>query len=189
MDRLNNANTLDILKFIIRHNKIKRDAFTIMITGRIGPTGKTWLCTELCKYGYKAMEMSPLFHSLQMKDDGVNHVVVDDSVDQVIVVLNEILPMYCGKSFKDITISNVTTEDSIYIFQTREEAEKALYKLERIAEDYGVVTRKDFNDITHMISLEEDHRYGWLDGTIRKARVRSHILGYFIEFPRATPIM
>lgn len=186
---MNRLNTLDILKYIIRHDKVKRDTFTILITGRAGPTGKTWLCTELCKYGYKAMEMSPRFRSLQLKDDGVNYVIVDDSVDQVIVVLNEILPMWCGKGFKDFTISNRNKEDSIYIFQTRGEAEKALNKLEMIAETYGCVTRKDFNDITHMISLEEDYRYGWIDGVIQKARVRSHILGYFIEFPIATPIM
>lgn len=182
-------NTLDILKYIIRHDKVKRDTFTILITGRVGPTGKTWLCTELCKYGYKAMEMSPRFYSLQVKDDGVNYVIVDDSVDQVIVVLNEILPMYCGKSFKDIKISDRNKEDSIYIFQTLRDAYEALYKLERIAETYAFVTRKDFNDITHMISLEEDHRYGWTDYTIHKAKVRSHALGYFIEFPKATPIM
>lgn len=186
MNRLNNANTLDILKYIIRHDKVKRDTFTIIITGRIGPTGKTWLCNELCKYGYKAMEMSPLFHSLQMKDDGVNYVIVDDSVDQVIVVLNEILPMYCGKGFK---FHAANPQDSIYIFQTLRDAYEALYKLERIAETYAFVTRKDFNDITHMISLEEDHRYGWTDYTIRKAKVRSHSLGYFIEFPKALPIM
>lgn len=140
------------------------------------------------------MEMSPLFHSLQMKDDGVNHVVVDDSVDQVIVVLNEILPMYCGRNFQNAdrnpnVIANVSTEDSIYIFQTRADAEKALYELIRSAEEYGIVTRKDFNEIIHMISLEEDYHRGWLPHTICKARVRSHILGYFIEFPRATPIM
>jgi hypothetical protein len=186
MDRLNNANTLDILKYIIRHDKVKRDTFTILITGRVGPTGKTWLCNELCKIGYKAMEMSPLFHSLRMKDDGVNHVVVDDSVDQVIVVLNEILPMYCGKGFK---FHAPNPEDSIYIFQTRADAENALCKLERIAEAYGCTTRKDFNDMINMISLEEDFRYGWVDGVIQKARVRSHSLGYFIEFPKATPIM
>lgn len=186
MNRLNNANTLDILKYIIRHDKVKRDTFTILITGRIGPTGKSWLCNELCKIGYKAMEMSPFFHSLQMRDDGVNHVVVDDSTNQVIVVLNEILPMYCAKGF---IFHAANPQDSIYIFQTRADAENALYKLKRIAEEYGVVTRKDFNDITHMISLEEDHRYGWIDGVIQKARVRSHILGYFIEFPKATPIM
>lgn len=186
MNRLNNANTLDILKFIIRHDKIQRDTYTVMITGRIGPTGKTWLCNELCKIGYKAVEMSPLFHSLQMKDDGVNHVVVDDAMDQVIVVLNEILPMYCCKGFK---FHATNPQDSIYIFQTRADAENALCKLERIAETYAFVTRKDFNDIIHMISLEEDHRYGWTDYTLRKARIRSHVFGYFIEFPRATPIM
>lgn len=33
MDRLNNANTLDILKFIVRHDKIRCDTSTIIITG------------------------------------------------------------------------------------------------------------------------------------------------------------
>jgi hypothetical protein len=40
-----------------------------------------------------------------------------------------------------------------------------------------------------MISLEEDHRRGWFADTIRKAKVRSHIFGYFIDFPKALIIV
>ena len=184
MNKINSVNTLDILKYIIRHNEINRDAFTIIITGRVGPTGKTWLCKELCNKGYRAMEMSPMVHSLMINNDGVNHVIVDEGVKQVIVVLNEILPMYWGKGFE---VSDFDPSGA-YTFKTRAEADAVLWEMVQTAEEYGVVTRADFKEILNFKIDKEDLKYGWLPDGISKARVVRMRLGYFIEFPRALPI-
>lgn len=185
MNKFNNVNTLEILKRILRDNRIGRETCTIIITGRSGPTGKTWLCNELVKNGYRAMEMSPLFHSLNLKDDGINHVVVDDSVDQVIVVLNEILPMYLNKGYGGLRFN----PDDVYMFETRAEAENVLFKMKQIAEQYGSVERADFKELIDMeIDARVDCGYGWVPSTIVKARVVRSRLGFFIEFPQALPI-
>ena len=183
MNKFNNVNTLEILKRILRDNKIRRETCTIIITGRVGPTGKTWLCNELIKKGYRAMEMSPLFHSLNLKDDGTNHVVVDDGMDQVIVVLNEILPMYSNASFRQTKPNH---DDILYIFDIYVEAEQALLAMKQIAAEYGVVTRADFKDLVDItVDASVDCRYGWYPSMINKARIKYGNGGFYIEFPLA----
>ena len=186
MNRLKtNANTLDILKYIMRHNKINRNDWTINITGRIGPTGKTWLCNELVKAGYKAKELSQFTMARLLSDDGMNHVIVDEDVKQVVVVLNEILPMYEDKWRK---VSDFNPDD-VYTFDIRREADHVLWVMVDIAEEYGVVTRADFKDLIGRKCDSDDYHYGWLPDAIRKARVLRTRDGWMIEFPKALPVV
>lgn len=186
MERLRgHVNTLDILKRIMRNDRIKRGTFTIIITGRIGPTGKTWLCQELCKCGYKAFELTSAARSLLFKDDdGMNHLVVDEGEKQVVVVLNEILTMYEDKWRK---VSDFDSKN-VYTFNSYRAASRALWCMVDIANQYGVVTRSDFKDLLDLTTNREDYHYGWLPNTIREARVLRIEHGYFIEFPKALPL-
>ena len=187
MKKINNVNPLDILKRIMRDDTIKRDTFVIIITGRVGPTGKTWLCKELRDKGYRAMEMSPLFHSLNLKDDGVNHVIIDDCTDQVIVVLNEILPMYN----KNPNPGQFTQEDWLEVkqYDIRAEAEEILRQMKQIAEWYGCATRADWMTLNNVDPKPVDRRWGWVESAVKRARIIPGPFGWFIEFPRAVPLL
>lgn len=178
------VNPLDILKWFIKRSDIDRNNYTIVITGRIGPTGKTWLCNELVKKGYRAMENSQLTMSKLLTDDGMNHVFVDNSAKLVTIVLNEILPMYEDKWRK------VSDFDSkyVYTFDTYREASHTLWDMVDIADQYGVVTRADFMELVHRDCSYLDRKYGWLPDHIRKAQVIGLEHGYFISFPKALPI-
>ena len=178
------VNTLAILKWIVNHDKIDRDNYTIIITGRVGPTGKTWLCNELTKLNYRAVENTQLTMSMMLKDDGHNHVFLDDKIKQVVIVLNEILPMYENKWRK---VSNFDPTD-VFTFKRQVEAYETLYDMIDIANEYGVVTRADFKDLVNLKSDLLDNKYGWLPDHIRKARVLRTRNGWFIEFPKALPI-
>lgn len=185
MNRLKtNANTLDILKYIMRHNKINRNDWTVIITGRIGPTGKTWLCNELCKKGYRATEDSQLTVARLLSDDGTNHVITNEDAKLVVIVLNEILPMYEDKWRKVSDFNPAYT----YTFDTYREANHVLWDMVDIADQYGVVTRADFMDLINRDHGSLDHRYGWLPLDIRKAQVIKLEHGYFISFPKSLPI-
>lgn len=181
MNKFNNVNTLEILKRILRDNRIRRETFTIIITGRVGPTGKTWLCNELKKKGYRAMEMSPLFHSLNLKDDGVNHVVVDDCMDQIIVVLNEILPMYLNKGFGNLRFD----PDDAYTFDTEAEAAAILRMMRHVVREYGFVTKADFKDMIGRPADRNEQKYGWDLSLILKTTIRPNTNGFYIDFPLA----
>lgn len=185
MNRLkDNANTLDILKYIMRHNKINRNDWTIIITGRIGPTGKTWLCNELCKKGYRATEDSQLTVARLLSDDGTNHVITNEDAKLVVIVLNEILPMYEDKWRK---VSDFDP-DEVYTFDIRREAEHVLWDMVDIAAEYGVVTRADFKNLIGRKCDSDDYHYGWFLDAIRKAQILRTRNGWFIEFPKALPI-
>jgi hypothetical protein len=168
----------------MRHNKIHRTDWTIVISGRVGPTGKTWLCNELVKAGYRATEHDQLTVARLLMDDGTNHVFVDERVNLVTVILNEVLPMYENKWCK---VSDFDPTD-VYTFDTRCEADHALWDMVDIADQYGVVTRADFMELVHRDCSYLDHKYGWLPDTIRKAQVIRLEHGYFINFPKALPI-
>lgn len=184
MRNIANMNPIDILKYIIRHNKVNRVTYSIIITGRVGPTGKTWLCNELVKLDYRAVESTEFTMAQLLKDDGINHVIVDEEAKHVTVVLNEILPMYEDKWRK---VSDFDSKN-VYTFDTYREANHILCDMIDIANEYGVVTRADFMDLLNRDCGYLDRHYGWLPNTIRKARVLKAEYGYFIEFPKALPI-
>ena len=178
------VNPLDILKWFIRRSDVDRNDYTIVITGRIGPTGKTWLCNELVKKGYKAMENSQLTMSKLLTDDGMNHVFVDNDAKLVTIVLNEILPMYEDKWRK---VSDFDP-DNVYTFDTRREAAHTLWDMIDAAEEYGFVTRADFMELVNRDCSYLDHKYGWRPDAIRKATIFRTRYGWKIELPKALPI-
>lgn len=64
--------------------------YTFIILGRGGPTGKTWLCNGLKKYGFKAFELSESTFDLIDYPDEKNHVIKNDIDRTIVVVLNKL---------------------------------------------------------------------------------------------------
>ena len=62
--------------------------YTYVILGRSGPTGKTWLRTQLVEAGYNAVELSEDIIWLVEYTDDKNHFIVNRMQKMVIVVLN-----------------------------------------------------------------------------------------------------
>lgn len=77
--------------------------FTILITGRPGPTGKTWLCDRLKENGYNAVEIT---ESLSVNKgvtcvyDTNNHYSIAMNEGVMVITLNSTLPSYCIDSDK-----------------------------------------------------------------------------------------
>lgn len=69
------------------------DIDTIIITGKNGPTGKTWLRYELNARGYNVVEITEAIYPLVNYSDDDNHVIVDESQHLCLIVLNHRLPM------------------------------------------------------------------------------------------------
>lgn len=85
-------------------------------------------------------------------------------------------------------MAELTDLTDIYMFKTEEEAQKILNEMIRLACWYGVVLESDFKDLIDREIYPEDYKYGWLEHTIKEARVVSTERGYFIEFPRSVPL-
>lgn len=71
-------------------------AFTYVIFGRTGPTGKTWLRNRLCNNGYTAGEFTEMLlecGAIFIYDDQ-NHYMLDELTKQVIIILNGSLIKY-----------------------------------------------------------------------------------------------
>lgn len=85
---------LDILRFAgSRGDK----SWTYIITGKTGPTGKTYIRDLLRRNGYNAVEISEdIFSLIEYKDDE-NHFLVNDGAKYAIIVRNKILPAYANK--------------------------------------------------------------------------------------------
>lgn len=83
--------------------------YTYIILGRPGPTGKTWLTTELKKAGYNAMELSEFVGELIRYDDDRNHIRFDPIDDVVIIVLNKPLERKAKKEITLILDDDVTS--------------------------------------------------------------------------------
>lgn len=83
-----NLTTLDILSELIRNYK----HHTIILTGRPGPTGKTWLYNHLKQTNFfkSVIEISDVLESHY--DDEQNHLI--ECEECVVVVLNKLLPGY-----------------------------------------------------------------------------------------------
>lgn len=84
-----------ILYEILREPYIKD--YTYIISGRPGPTGKTWLSYKLESNEYKVVEISEKMYNLVHYEDADNHCLVDDFRKAVIIVLNRTLPQYENK--------------------------------------------------------------------------------------------
>lgn len=82
-----------ILRYFLENDLFKKEhekePYTFIILGRGGPTGKTWLCTGLRKYGFMAFELSEsVFPFIDYNDNG-NHVIKDDIDKNIIIILNQ----------------------------------------------------------------------------------------------------
>lgn len=65
--------------------------YTIVITGKPGPTGKTSLCKTFNNAGFKAIELTEMLDMNNLVDfkDDKNHVLVDDGQKVILIVLNK----------------------------------------------------------------------------------------------------
>ena len=74
----------------IRMN-VSRDSwwqYTFIIMGKTGPTGKTRLCDNLNKAGFKAFEVSEHLTGMVEYPDNENHYLVDETHKTVTIILN-----------------------------------------------------------------------------------------------------
>lgn len=60
-----------------------------IITGKSGPTGKTFLYEQLKKNGYNAIEISEDMVGLVIYQDTENHYFVDHAKKKLVIVLNK----------------------------------------------------------------------------------------------------
>lgn len=87
---------LDILRFAKAKEKLGEN-WTYIITGKTGPTGKTYTWGLLRRHGYNATEISEDIFSLVEYKDDKNHFLVNDMGRYAIIVRNKILPAYADK--------------------------------------------------------------------------------------------
>jgi hypothetical protein len=87
-----NLNPSNILRYFTGNAVFQmvqeREPYTFIILGRGGPTGKTWLCNGLRKYGFMAFELSESILPLVDYKDNRNHVIRDGVGRSIIIVLN-----------------------------------------------------------------------------------------------------
>ena len=83
---------------ILRH--IMYDKFgdakerTYVIMGPAGPTGKTWLCTELNAHGFNAIELSEdIFQLVEYLHTEENYVIRKDWTKHTVIILNRRIDM------------------------------------------------------------------------------------------------
>lgn len=82
-------------KYILRHithsKQLNHDRYTFIILGKVGPTGKTWLCRELRSRGFDAIELAPTVYAEVSYKDNHNHLIVDEEQNCVTIILNRLL--------------------------------------------------------------------------------------------------
>lgn len=79
-----------------------------------------------------------------------------------------------GYSYDDIT------------FRTRYEAEKVLDAMDAIIDEYDVVSVAEFYELADEPSSHTDYKYGW--SNLSRAEIMHCREGFYIKFPKATPI-
>ena len=167
-------------------------SWTYIILGKVGPTGKTHLCNMLCENGYNAFEISEEIWDLVKYNDNKNHYKIDYSKKQVVIILNKKLPEYIYPGKKNPNPAEFDVNDwldNVTWYDHRADAEKHLTILKRVAVWYGCVTRADYMDLVGSKPRPIDKKYGWLEHEIKRARIVSGPFGWFIEFPRAIPLL
>ncbi len=179
----------DVLRFAASRGD---RSWRYVILGRPGPTGKTYLCNQLCENGYNAIEITEEIYDLVSFDDNKNHFKIDYMKKLVVIILNRKLPEHIYPGKKNPNPSEFTLNDWLEVkqFDIRAEAEKILYDMKQIAHLYGCVTRADYMDLVGIDSNTIlDSKYGWVESELNKARIIPGPFGWFIEFPRAVPLL
>lgn len=82
----------DILDLICSSQSPEAKTRAYIIMGRVGPTGKTWLCNKLRERGYSAFELTENTFDLVEYTSTGNHYRIEK--DHAIIVLNRILPWF-----------------------------------------------------------------------------------------------
>ena len=79
----------DVYRAIVGNQFLKD--YTVIITGKTGPTGKTTLCKLLVSAGVRAIEISEdLNFHVRYSDDNKNEMIVNEFNETVLVVLNRL---------------------------------------------------------------------------------------------------
>lgn len=94
MRDFSNATPSEILYYITSRYDVPFNAPTIVILGKPGPTGKTWLATELTKRRYTAVEVSESILDKLSYNDAKNHVIryvgIDNPLNRhIVIILNK----------------------------------------------------------------------------------------------------
>lgn len=77
----------DIYREIVGSHYLKH--YTVIITGRTGPTGKTTLCRLLVNAGVDAIDISENLNSyVQYSNDSRNAMIINDDNSSILVILN-----------------------------------------------------------------------------------------------------
>lgn len=136
---------MDVLRFA--GSRGDRD-WVYIITGRPGPTGKTFLCQKLKQNGYNAFEISEVAAGVLDYKDNKNHYKVDYVNKQLLIVLNK----------KRI-------EHTIFVktpcFETKASADKFIDDMSYILETYGVIYCADVLEYCGENVVPEHDKYGW----------------------------
>lgn len=93
------ASNVDIYHKIVDEPKCwEPKEYTYLITGRPGPTGKTWLAARLNEAGLKAIDISErLIRLVEVKDMAGNYFTIDHVNKVVYIVLNNTNYAYLRK--------------------------------------------------------------------------------------------
>lgn len=184
------SNWTDVLRFA---GGIGYESWTYIILGEGGPTGKSFLCDQLRKNGYNAVEISEEVCDLVNYRDRTNHYRIDWVNKKVVIVLNRPLPkdIYPGIKNDNPNPSQFALKDWMEVkqYETRGEVEKLLNHMKRMAICYGCVTRADWKIFNDIDPEPTDHKYGWTESEVKRARIIPGPFGWFVEFPRATPLV
>lgn len=179
----------DVLRFAASRGD---KSWRYIILGRGGPTGKTHLCNKLCENGYNAIEITEDVYDLVDYNDNKNHYRIDYMKRMVVIILNKKLPEYIYPGKKNPNPTEFTRRDWYEVIQydIRAEAEKILNDMKKIASRYGCATRADYMDLVGIESNTIlDSKFGWVESELKKARIVPGPFGWFIEFPRAVPLL
>jgi hypothetical protein len=74
--------------FLLSH---KKRPWTFFVLGKVGPTGKTWLCRGLQEQGFTAFELTESIWPLISYRDEKNHVIKNDENRTITIIMNESL--------------------------------------------------------------------------------------------------
>lgn len=102
-------------------------------------------------------------------------------------------PMTDSTIHREWIVSQFNPWDDVYIFNSRAEAEIAIYGLRKMAELYGCATRSDLMDIAGIAPRNGflDYKYGWIVDMLKDADIKPRLCWggvYIVEFPKALPI-
>ena len=83
---LTNKDVLEVITDI----RIDKEEYKIVVTGKQGPTGKTWICNRLLSLGYKVCELDlNELTDLPRYQEDKNYFLIDKDLKFIVVILNK----------------------------------------------------------------------------------------------------